>query len=57
MRFQFHGLYFLSYFLAMVGVILFSAKKWDPPPDEEQIVEERIPVNENIIAQDNISRY
>ena len=40
----------------MVGVILKSKKKWDPPPDEEQIAEEQMVINEIPDNQDNISR-
>lgn len=55
---QFHGLYFLSYFLAMVGVIMFSARKRNPRVLEEpQIIEiNQINVNDNAMNQDTISR-
>lgn len=53
-QFKFHGLYFLSYLLAMVGVFLFSSRSTSTP---EQTPPERLPqlVNDSVQSQDNVS--
>ncbi|KAJ0183427.1 hypothetical protein K1T71_001403 [Dendrolimus kikuchii] len=52
-QFKFHGLYFLSYFLAMVGVFLFSSRPTTPTPPQP----DRLPqlVNDSVQSQDNVS--
>ncbi|XP_063826425.1 solute carrier family 35 member F1-like [Ostrinia nubilalis] len=51
-QFKFHALYFLSYFLAMVGVFLFSSRVTSPPPPPPALPQL---VNDSVQSQDNVS--
>ncbi|CAH2047770.1 unnamed protein product, partial [Iphiclides podalirius] len=51
-QFKFHALYFLSFFLAMVGVFLFSARSTRPLMHPEVLPQH---VNDTTQSQDNVS--
>ncbi|CAG9562624.1 unnamed protein product [Danaus chrysippus] len=47
-QFKFHALYFLSYFLAMVGVFLFSARRTSNPVVIPQIIHDSVQTQDNV---------
>ncbi|KAJ2951157.1 hypothetical protein O0L34_g5549 [Tuta absoluta] len=56
-QFKFHALYFLSYWLAMVGVFLFASRPTRPAPLSPRSPPARLPqlVNDSVQSQDNVS--